>query len=63
MKYISYKIAAIFAIATLTGCSDSSLDKLPQDQISSTTFWTSEKETRLALTGCYAYLEDGYSNL
>ena len=63
MKYISYKIAAIFAIATLTGCSDSSLDKLPQDQISSTTFWTSEKEARLALTGCYAYLEGGYSNI
>lgn len=63
MKYISYKIAAILAITVLSGCTDSSLDKLPQDQISSTTFWTSEKEARLALTGCYAYLEGGYSNI
>ncbi len=62
MKYISYKIAAILAITVLVGCTDSSLDKLPQDQISSSTFWTSEKEARLALTGCYAYLEGGYYN-
>ena len=63
MKYISYKIAAILAITAFTGCTDSSLDKLPQDQISSSTFWTSEKEARLALTGCYAYLEGGYGNV
>ncbi|UFH36913.1 RagB/SusD family nutrient uptake outer membrane protein [Flavobacterium acetivorans] len=62
MKYISYKIVAILAITALASCSDSSLDKLPQDQISSGSFWTSEKETRLALTGCYAYLEGGYNN-
>ena len=63
MKYISYKIAAILALTALTGCSDSSLDKIPQDQISSGTFWTSEKEARLALTGCYAYIEGGYGNV
>jgi hypothetical protein len=63
MKYISYKIAAILAITVLVGCTDSSLDKLPQDQISSSTFWTSEKEARLALNGCYTYLEGGYYNV
>ena len=63
MKYISYKIVAVLAIAALTGCTDSSLEKLPQDQISSGSFWTSEKEARLALTGCYAYLEGSYSNV
>lgn len=63
MKYISYKIVAILAITALSGCSDSSLDRLPEDQISSATFWTSEKEARLTLTGCYAYLEGGYSNI
>jgi hypothetical protein len=39
------------------------LEKLPQDQVSSNSFWTSEKEARLALTGCYAYLEGSYSNV
>lgn len=63
MKYISYKIAAILAITVFASCTDSSLDKLPQDQISSSTFWTSEKEARLALTGCYTYLEGGYGNV
>lgn len=63
MKYIAYKIVAVLAIAVLTGCTDSSLEKLPQDQISSNSFWTSEKEARLALTGCYAYLEGSYSNV
>lgn len=62
MKYISYKLVAILAISALTGCTDSSLEKLPQDQISSGSFWTSEKEARLALTGCYAYIEGGYNN-
>lgn len=62
MKYISYKIVAVLAIAALTGCTDSSLEKLPQDQVSSGSFWTSEKEARLALTGCYAYIEGSYSN-
>lgn len=63
MKYTSYKIVAILAISALTACTDSSLDKLPQDQISSSTFWTSEKEARLALTGCYTYLEGGFSSI
>jgi hypothetical protein len=62
MKYISYKLVAILAISALAGCTDSSLEKLPQDQISSGSFWTSEKEARLALTGCYAYIEGGYYN-
>ena len=63
MKYIAYKIVAVLAIGALTGCTDSSLEKLPQDQVSSGSFWTSEKEARLALTGCYAYLEGSYSNV
>ncbi len=62
MKNISYKIVAILAIAFLSGCSDNSLDRLPQEQISSATFWTSEKEARLVLNGCYTYLEGGYGN-
>ncbi|SEA92927.1 Starch-binding associating with outer membrane [Flavobacterium gillisiae] len=57
MKYISYKIVAILAITALSGCSDASLDKLPQDQISSSTFWTNETEARLALTACYKYID------
>src|SRR6478735_1318807 len=51
----------IFAVGTLTACKKSSLDRVPQDQLSSETFWTSENEARLALNGLYAYLSSGYN--
>jgi hypothetical protein len=62
MKYISIKIVAIIALMGLSGCNDNLLEKLPQDQLSSGSFWTSEKETRLALNACYTYLEGGFNN-
>lgn len=37
-------------------CSDDFLDRAPQDQISSETFWKSESDVELALNGCYAYV-------
>jgi hypothetical protein len=59
MKKISYKIAAILAISFLCGCSDSELDRYPQDQISSATYWTNEKQALKVLNGCYKYKETG----
>lgn len=62
MKYISIKIVALITLIVFSGCNDNLLEKLPQDQLSSGSFWTSEKETRLALNACYTYLEGGFSN-
>lgn len=63
MKKILYIPLVVFALSIQTSCKKSSLDRLPQDQISSETFWTSQNEARLALNGCYGYLSGGYSNV
>ena len=39
-----------------SSCSDF-LDRAPKDALSPSTFWTSESDAELALTGCYHYLE------
>lgn len=49
-KYIS--VLAIVA-ACSTGCKKAFLDKQPLDAISDATFWKTEKDATLALTGCY----------
>lgn len=55
MKQI--KIYIIMSLALLgANCSDDFLDREPQDQISSDTFWKSENDVELALNGCYAYV-------
>ena len=61
MKRIYYIPLMIFAVSTLTACKKSSLDRVPQDQLSNETFWTSENEAKLALNGLYAYLSNGYN--
>ncbi|MBB2151397.1 RagB/SusD family nutrient uptake outer membrane protein [Pedobacter gandavensis] len=63
MKKILYLPLVVFALSIQTSCKKSSLDRVPQDQISSATFWTSQNEARLALNGCYGYLNGGYSNV
>jgi hypothetical protein len=55
MKRILYISVIAFALYTWSGCKKSSLNYLPQDQLSSTTFWKSESQARLALNGCYTY--------
>ncbi len=49
------------ALSMQTACKKDALNKVPQELISSETFWTSENETRLALNGCYSYLSNGYN--
>ena len=56
MKKILYISIISFTLYTLNSCKKSSLDLLPQAQVSNSTFWTSTNDARLALNGCYAYL-------
>jgi len=55
-------IITIFAASVICSCKKS-LDLAPQDQISSSTFWTSGNDARLALNACYAYLNAGNNYL
>lgn len=54
-KYINNVLIAFALMATLGSCSKF-LDRDPLDQISSGTFWTSQSEAEMALTGVYARL-------
>jgi hypothetical protein len=60
-RYISTVrfVAATVAIVmfTATACNDDFLDKQPLDQLSTATFWNTERDALLALTGVYN-LED-----
>lgn len=56
MKVFSiYKVLPIL-LFFLIGCSDDFLDRVPQDEIASETFWQSERDTELALNGCYGFV-------
>ncbi len=37
----------------VSSCSDDFLERVPQDKISSESFWTTKKDAKLALMGCY----------
>ena len=56
MKNIFLASMIVLIAIAQTGCKKTLLDKIPQDQISSSTFWTNANEARLALNGCYSYL-------
>jgi len=60
MKKIVFIISIIFTAYSFSSCKKSSLDLVPQDQISSSTFWNSANDARLELNGCYTYLNSGY---
>lgn len=54
-KSLYFKVATVFAIFTiwaLTSC-EKFLDKQPLDQLSTATFWKTESDAMLALTGVY----------
>ncbi|KGO86200.1 glycan metabolism protein RagB [Flavobacterium rivuli WB 3.3-2 = DSM 21788] len=60
MKTIKYKflspakVLCVITMSVLTiGCTEDFLDKQPLDQISDATFWKTENDAMLALTGCY----------
>lgn len=62
MKNKFNKIVLSFAAATVFSCTAPPLERVPQDTNSSSTFWTSENDARLALNGCYGYLAYAYNN-
>ena len=49
-------ISAVLSIVLLSGCEKNLLDKQPLDRLSTSTFWKTENDAMLALTGVY-YLE------
>lgn len=60
MKKIIYSIILTLAVG-LMGCSEDFLDTAPKDALSPSTFWKTQKDLDLALTGCYSGFEDGGS--
>jgi len=61
MKKLFYISIIILASYTIYGCKKSAIDFAPQDQLSSSSFWKSQKDAQLALNGCYGYLNYGYN--
>ena len=55
---LSYRIIIVVLLLTgfLAGCSEDFLDRQPLDQLSTASFWKTESDAMLALTGVY-YLE------
>ncbi|WP_111707416.1 RagB/SusD family nutrient uptake outer membrane protein [Lutibacter citreus] len=58
-KYI-YKVLFFTFLIALTGCSEEFLDKQPGDAISSETFWKTEGDAQMALTGVYSNLQTNF---
>ena len=58
MKKLIYLLGIV---VIFTACDDSFLDTAPEDALSPTTFWKSQKDLDLALTGVYSGFEDGGS--
>lgn len=54
-SYNLYKVVLITALFSLFSCAKD-LEKNPLDAISSGTFWKTDADARMALTGCYATL-------
>ncbi len=54
MKKQQYFLAALVAVSMILGsCQKDFLERVPQDQLSESTFWTSEKDTYAALNAIY----------
>lgn len=61
MKKIFYISMITLATYSLSGCKKSAIDFVPQDQLSSNSFWKSQKDAQLALNGCYGYLSNAFN--
>ena len=56
MKTKIYLYSLLSAFIFLTGCSEDFLDKKPDSELSSSTFWTTQDNALKAVTACYRYL-------
>lgn len=52
---------SLFSLLFLASCSSDFLDTTPNDALSPSTFWKTEKDAKLALTGCYSGFADGFT--
>ena len=59
MKFLKILSLAALTIA-VTSCSEGFLDRVPTDALSPTTFWKTENDADIALTGCYRQLYSPY---
>ncbi|MCU7550482.1 RagB/SusD family nutrient uptake outer membrane protein [Chitinophagaceae bacterium LB-8] len=59
-KFISILIFSVFIAQVFTSCKKDFLDKEPLDKLSSSTFWKSEADVQMALSGVYARLQSGF---
>ncbi len=50
---LKFRLTLIFLVGILFSCDDNFLDKQPLDRLSTATFWKTEKDAMLALTGVY----------
>ena len=57
MKKLLYTL--LLGLPLLTGCSDF-LDRYPGDALSPSSFWKTEADAKLALTGCYSQFTSGW---
>lgn len=63
MKKLINKITilgTVIFVLISSSCNEDFLNKNPLDQISSQTFWTSENDMRMAVTGCYSRLKGSF---
>lgn len=63
MKTTLKYICSLAIAATLTGCNDGFLDRLPSDQLSDGSFWKVEDDAVKYTTGCYSFLIDPAAHL
>ncbi|MDP4251186.1 MAG: RagB/SusD family nutrient uptake outer membrane protein [Bacteroidota bacterium] len=64
MQLFKYKyIISLSLILGLSSCSRNNLNLNPHDQLSQGTFWKTQQDGQLALTGCYHTLATGYFNM
>jgi len=56
-----YILLPLLAIVAVYGCKKSFLNKNPTDQLAAGTFWKTQADADLALTGIYSYLVQGYN--
>ncbi len=62
MKLKIKYVAILLVLVSLCGaCQKDFLDKNPLDQLSGNTFWKTQSDADLALTGCYSFLCKGFN--
>ncbi|HAK28034.1 MAG TPA: hypothetical protein DCO90_02120, partial [Sphingobacterium sp.] len=58
----TYLYLSLAALAALGSCTKDFLNKNPTDKISESTFWKTQTDADLALSGCYEFLCRGYNS-